>query len=166
MQTPALPGFFYTHFILALITGLYTELSTTHFFAIVIVFFWRTTSPTPGFISGRPVTYPRCLMAWLYLITAGVLEVIWAYSMKQSGGFSRLIPSIITVLTMIASFGLLAAAMRVLPLGTSYSIWTGIGAVGAFLGGVFFLGESFNALRVIAALLIISGLVLMKFSGE
>ena len=105
-------------------------------------------------------------MAWLYLITAGVLEVIWAYSMKQSGGFSRLIPSIITVLTMIASFGLLAAAMRVLPLGTSYSIWTGIGAVGAFLVGVFFLGESFNALRVIAALLIISGLVLMKFSGE
>lgn len=105
-------------------------------------------------------------MAWLYLITAGVLEVIWAYSMKQSGGFSRLIPSIITVLTMIASFGLLAAAMRVLPLGTSYTIWTGIGAVGAFLVGVFFLGEPFNALRVIAALLIISGLVLMKFSGE
>lgn len=105
-------------------------------------------------------------MAWLYLITAGVLEVVWAYSMKQSVGFSRLIPSIITVLTMIASFGLLAAAMRVLPLGTSYTIWTGIGAVGAFLVGVFFLGEPFNALRVIAALLIISGLVLMKFSGE
>ena len=105
-------------------------------------------------------------MAWLYLITAGVLEVVWAYSMKQSVGFSRLIPSIFTVLTMIASFGLLAAAMRVLPLGTSYTIWTGIGAVGAFLVGVFFLGEPFNALRVIAALLIISGLVLMKFSGE
>ncbi|WJJ94866.1 DMT family transporter [Neopusillimonas aromaticivorans] len=105
-------------------------------------------------------------MAWLYLITAGVLEVVWAYSMKQSVGFSRLIPSIITVLTMIASFGLLAAAMRVLPLGTAYTIWTGIGAVGAFLVGVFFLGESLNALRTIAALLIISGLVLMKFSGE
>lgn len=86
--------------------------------------------------------------------------------MKQSVGFSRLIPSIITVLTMIASFGLLAAAMRVLPLGTAYTIWTGIGAVGAFLVGVFFLGESLNALRTIAALLIISGLVLMKFSGE
>lgn len=67
---------------------------------------------------------------------------------------------------MIASFGLLAAAMRVLPLGTAYTIWTGIGAVGAFLVGVFFLGESLNALRTIAALLIISGLVLMKFSGE
>lgn len=105
-------------------------------------------------------------MAWLYLITAGVLEVVWAYSMKQSVGFSRLIPSIITVLTMIASFGLLAAAMRLLPLGTAYTIWTGIGAVGAFLVGVFFLGESLNALRTIAALLIISGLVLMKFSGE
>ena len=105
-------------------------------------------------------------MAWLYLITASVLEVVWAYSMKQSVGFSRLIHSIFTVLTMIASFGLLAAAMRVLPLGTAYTIWTGIGAVGAFLVVVFFLGESLNALRTIAALLIISGLVLMKFSGE
>lgn len=105
-------------------------------------------------------------MAWLYLLTAGVLEVVWAYSMKQSAGFSRLIPSIVTALTMIASFGLLAAAMRVLPLGTAYTIWTGIGAVGAFLVGVFFLGEPLNVVRVIAALLIISGLVLMKFSGE
>lgn len=105
-------------------------------------------------------------MAWIYLVAAGMLEIIWAYSMKQSEGFSRLTPSIITIITMIASFALLAMAMRSLPLGTAYTVWTGIGAVGAFLIGIFVLGELASPMRVIAALLIVSGLVLMNLSSD
>ncbi|MFP4895991.1 quaternary ammonium compound efflux SMR transporter SugE [Paraburkholderia sp. EG304] len=105
-------------------------------------------------------------MAWIYLLAAGVLEIVWAFSMKQSEGFSRLTPSIITVVTMIASFWLLSLAMRTLPLGTAYTIWTGIGAVGAFVIGITFLGEQVSAMRIAAAVLIVSGLVLMKLSSS
>ena len=77
-------------------------------------------------------------MAWILLFLAGVLEVVWAYSMKQSAGFTRLAPSAITIVTMIASFALLSLSMRTLPLGTAYTVWTGIGAVGAFLVGIWF----------------------------
>ena len=104
-------------------------------------------------------------MAWLYLVVAGVLEVVWAYTMKQSHGFSRLVPSVITFVTMVASFGLLSLAMRSLPLGTAYTIWTCIGAVGAFIVGIAVLGEQVSAMRVLAAVLIVSGLVLMKLSS-
>lgn len=104
-------------------------------------------------------------MAWLYLVVAGVLEVVWAYTMKQSHGFSRQVPSVITLVTMVASFGLLSLAMRSLPLGTAYTIWTGIGAVGAFIVGIAVLGEQVSAMRVLAAVLIVSGLVLMKLSS-
>ena len=104
-------------------------------------------------------------MAWWYLWVAGVLEVVWAYTMKQSQGFTRLLPSVITGVTMVASFGLLSLAMRTLPLGTAYTIWTGIGAVGAFVVGITVLGEQVNAQRVLAAVLIVSGLVLMKLSA-
>ena len=86
--------------------------------------------------------------------------------MKQSHGFTRLVPSAITIVTMIASFGLLAVAMRSLPLGTAYTIWTGIGAVGAFLVGITVLGEQVSAMRIGAAVLIVSGLVLMKMSSD
>ena len=103
-------------------------------------------------------------MAWVYLLVAGLLEVVWAFSMKQSHGFTRLVPSAITIVTMIASFGLLAVAMRSLPLGTAYTIWTGIGAVGAFFVGIVILGEVFTIQRGLAALLIIAGLILMKLS--
>ena len=105
-------------------------------------------------------------MAWVYLLVAGLLEVVWAFSMKQSHGFTRLGPSAITIVTMIASFGLLAVAMRSLPLGTAYTIWTGIGAVGAFLVGITVLGEQVSAMRIGAAVLIVSGLVLMKLSSD
>jgi quaternary ammonium compound-resistance protein SugE len=103
-------------------------------------------------------------MPWIYLIAAGLLEVVWAYSMKQSEGFSRLTPSIVTFATMAASFALLSISMRTLPLGTAYTIWTGIGAVGAFLVGITVLGEAVSPARILAALLIVSGLVLMKLS--
>ena len=79
-------------------------------------------------------------MAWIFLVVAGLLEVVWAFTMKQSNGFTRLWPTVITVATMVASFGLLSVAMRSLPLGTAYTIWTGIGAVGAFGVGVLVLG--------------------------
>ena len=105
-------------------------------------------------------------MAWIYLLAAGVLEIVWAFSMKQSEGFSKLTPSIITLVTMIASFWLLSLAMRTLPLGTAYTIWTGIGAVGAFVIGITFLGEQISAMRIAAAVLIVSGLVLMKLSSS
>jgi len=104
-------------------------------------------------------------MAWIHLLAAGVLEIVWAFAMKQSDGFSKLTPSIITLVTMIASFWLLSLAMRTLPLGTAYTIWTGIGAVGAFVIGITFLGETVSAMRIAAAVLIVSGLVLMKLSS-
>lgn len=78
-------------------------------------------------------------MAWAILILAGVFEVIWAYSMKMSEGFTRLTPSVITVVFMILSVVLLSISMKTLPLGTAYTVWTGIGAIGSFLVGIFFL---------------------------
>lgn len=104
-------------------------------------------------------------MAWIYLVFAGVLEIVWAFSMKQSEGFTRLTPSVVTIVTMIASIALLSLSMKSLPLGTAYTIWTGIGAVGAFAVGIFVLGEQASAMRMVAAILIVSGLVLMKISS-
>ncbi len=105
-------------------------------------------------------------MAWLMLLVAGVFEVVWAVAMKQSEGFTRLMPTLVTLAGMVVSFVLLSAAMRTIPLGTAYTIWTGIGAVGAFLVGITVLGEQLSAMRVIAAVLIVSGLVLMKLSAD
>ncbi|MEG2263150.1 MULTISPECIES: quaternary ammonium compound efflux SMR transporter SugE [Acinetobacter] len=105
-------------------------------------------------------------MAWIILVFAGLFEIVWAYSMKLSEGFSKLTPSIFTIVFMVLSFVLLAYAMRTLPLGTAYTIWTGIGAVGSFLVGVIVLGEPASAMRMLAAVLIISGLVLMKLSSS
>jgi quaternary ammonium compound-resistance protein SugE len=106
-----------------------------------------------------------CVLAWLFLFVAGLLEVVWAYSMKLSDGFSKPVPSIVTLVAMIFSFGLLSLAMRTLPLGTAYTIWTGIGAVGAFIIGIVVLGEAITPMRVLAAVMIVSGLVLMKVSS-
>lgn len=105
-------------------------------------------------------------MPWVYLLIAGFLEIVWAYAMKQSQGFTRLTPSVITIIAMIISFWLLALAMRHIPLGSAYVIWTGIGAVGAFLVGAIFLSEPLNLLRITAAVLIVSGLILMKLSSN
>ncbi|MCG2842828.1 quaternary ammonium compound efflux SMR transporter SugE [Sandaracinobacter sp. RS1-74] len=104
-------------------------------------------------------------MAWIVLVIAGLLEIVWAFSMKQSEGFTRLWPSVVTIGAMFVSFGLLSWSMRTLPLGTAYTVWTGIGAVGAFLVGIVVLGESANAMRILAAALIVAGLALMKLSS-
>lgn len=103
-------------------------------------------------------------MAWIYLLFAGLFEIVWAFTLKQSDGFTKLIPSAITVVAMVASFMLLSLAMRTLPLGTAYTIWTGVGAIGAFVLGITVLGEHLSLMRVLAAALIVCGLVLMKVS--
>ena len=104
-------------------------------------------------------------MAWILLIFAGLLEVVWAYTMKLSDGFTRMGYASITIVAMIASFWLLSMAMISLPLGTAYTIWTGIGAVGAFVVGICVLGEAVSPLRIFAAVLIVSGLLLMKIAS-
>jgi quaternary ammonium compound-resistance protein SugE len=104
-------------------------------------------------------------MSWILLFIAGVLEVAWAAGLKSSEGFTRLGPSVFTLVTAIGSFVLLAMAMRQLPLGTAYAVWTGIGAVGAFVFGIVFLGEALSAARIVSALLIIAGLVGLKLSS-
>jgi quaternary ammonium compound-resistance protein SugE len=105
-------------------------------------------------------------VAWISLVIAGFLEVAWAFAMKQSDGFTRPWPAVITLIAMLGSVGLLAFVMRTIPLSTAYPIWTGIGAIGAFLIGVTILGEQATAGRVMAATLIIAGLVMMKFSDS
>ena len=104
-------------------------------------------------------------MTWVYLIIAGLFEVVWALAMKQSEGFTRPGPTVVTLVAMTISFALLSLSMKALPLGTAYTIWTGIGAVGAFLVGIAVLGEPAGGVRILAALLIVAGLVLMKLSS-
>lgn len=104
-------------------------------------------------------------MAWVYLVLAGILEIVWATAMKQSHGFTRLVPSAVTIVGMLASFWLLAVAMRTLPLGTSYTIWVGIGAVGAFVAGIVLFGDPVTPMRLLAAGLIVAGIVAMKLAS-
>ncbi|MCZ4351798.1 multidrug efflux SMR transporter [Roseovarius aestuarii] len=105
-------------------------------------------------------------MAWIYLVLAGFLEIVWAFFMKKSVGFTVLVPSTITIITMITSFALLSLAMRTLPLSIAYTVWTGIGAVGAFAVGTVILKEAVTPMRLLAALLILVGIVLMKVSDR
>ena len=101
-------------------------------------------------------------MAWFYLFLAGLLEVVWAFGLKQSDGFSRLWPSVWTIAAMIVSFSLLATALKTIPIGTGYAIWTGIGAVGTAIVGIVFLGEARDAARLFCLLLIIIGVLGLK----
>jgi quaternary ammonium compound-resistance protein SugE len=105
-------------------------------------------------------------MAWVFLGVAGLLEVVWAYLLKVSDGFSKPVESAIAIVAMIASFWLLSLAMKELPLGTAYAIWTGIGAVGAFILGIIVLGEAATAMRVGSALLILAGMVGLKLASD
>jgi quaternary ammonium compound-resistance protein SugE len=104
-------------------------------------------------------------VAWILLVSAGLLEVLWAFFMKKSAGFTLPVPTAITLVTMIASFVLLSVSMKTLPLGTAYTVWTGIGAVGAFLVGIVALGEAATPMRLLAAVFILAGIVMMKLSG-
>jgi quaternary ammonium compound-resistance protein SugE len=104
-------------------------------------------------------------MSWFLLFIAGLLEVAWAAGLKSSEGFTRVGPSIFTVITALGSFILLAMAMKQLPLGTAYAVWTGIGAVGAFVFGIVFMGEAVSAARIVSAVLIVAGLIGLKISS-
>jgi quaternary ammonium compound-resistance protein SugE len=98
-------------------------------------------------------------MAWVYLLVAGLLEVGWAYGLKLSEGFSKPLPSVLTVIGMILSFLALSQAVRELPLGTAYAIWTGIGAVGTVIVGIIFFHEPADLPRLLCLGLIIAGVV-------
>lgn len=98
-------------------------------------------------------------MNWLTLILAGLLETFWAYQLKCSLGFTRLLPSVLTLIGMAASFYLLSLSLKSLPLGTAYAVWTGVGTVGTALVGIFLLKEPFGTLRLLSILLIVAGIV-------
>lgn len=103
-------------------------------------------------------------MSWVILVAAGLLEIGWAIGLKYTHGFTRLVPSMLTALSMIASVILLSLAMRTLPVGTAYAIWTGIGTVGAVALGILLFDEPLNATRVGCVALIVAGMVGLKLS--
>ena len=104
-------------------------------------------------------------MNWLYLIIAGLFEIAWAVGLKYTEGWSRLWPSIATAVLMIASFYFLSLAVRTLPIGTAYAVWTGIGTVGAALLGMVLFDEPRDVLRVVCILLIIGGIAGLKITS-
>ena len=104
-------------------------------------------------------------MAWFILIMAGLLEIVWALGLKYSEGFTKPLITTVTIIVMGASFYLLAIAMKSLPMGTAYAVWTGIGAVGIFICGVILFNEPFTLLRVGSAALIVMGIVGLKISA-
>ncbi|MDD3012164.1 MAG: multidrug efflux SMR transporter [Candidatus Gastranaerophilales bacterium] len=105
-------------------------------------------------------------MAWLYLILAGIFEIGWAISLKYTNGFTRFWPSAIMVSTAVISFYCLSAALKTIPVGTTYVIFTGIGAIGTVIFGMMFLGESKDIIRIACIGLIIAGTIGLKFAGE
>ena len=101
-------------------------------------------------------------MAWIILITAGICETVWAVALKYSDGLTRLWPSMATAVAMIVSLFLLGVALKSLPLGTAYSVWTGIGAIGAVILGIFLFGESASLSRLASIGLIVAGIIGLK----
>ncbi|KNX79067.1 MULTISPECIES: quaternary ammonium compound efflux SMR transporter SugE [Pseudomonas] len=105
-------------------------------------------------------------MSWIILFFAGLFEVGWAVGLKYTDGFTRPMPTILTVGAMVISLGLLGLAMKELPLGTAYAIWTGVGAVGTVIAGIILFGESMALIRLASVALIITGLVGLKVSAS
>jgi quaternary ammonium compound-resistance protein SugE len=103
-------------------------------------------------------------MAWLILVIAGLCEIVWAVGLKQTEGFTRLWPSVVTITAMIVSIVLLGFAMKTLPVGTSYAVWVGIGAVGTAAMGILFFGESASVGRLVSLALLIAGIVGLKLA--
>lgn len=103
-------------------------------------------------------------MSWLILFVAGLFEIVWAIGLKYTDGFTRLVPSAITLIATAISFGLLGLAMKTLPVGTAYSVWVGIGAAGTVLMGVVLFNEPVNALRIGSVVLIVLGVLGLKLS--
>jgi quaternary ammonium compound-resistance protein SugE len=105
-------------------------------------------------------------MSWIILVIAGLLEVVWAIGLKYTHGFTRLMPSLSTVTARVVSIALLSWAMRTLPVGTAYAVWTGIGAVGAAITGILLLGESASLARIASLALIVAGIIGLKLSAH
>jgi quaternary ammonium compound-resistance protein SugE len=104
-------------------------------------------------------------MAWIYLIIAGIFEIVWAIGLKYSQGFTRLLPSAITLSGMLISFYFLSLASKSLPIGTAYAVWTGIGAFGAVVLGIIIFNEPLNALRILFLCLILTGILGIKITS-
>ena len=104
-------------------------------------------------------------MTWIILILAGLFEIVWAVGLKYTHGFTRRMPSLVTVGGMLISFWLLAVAMKTLPLGTAYAVWVGIGTVGAFVAGIILFQESLSWLRIASVALIVLGLIGLKLTS-
>lgn len=105
-------------------------------------------------------------MVWFYLILAGMFEVVWAVGLKYTEGFTKLYPSLFTLSAMLISFLLLAQSLKTLPIGTAYAVWTGIGAAGTVIYGIYFLGEPASVCRLVCIGLIIVAMVGLKFSEQ
>lgn len=101
-------------------------------------------------------------MAWIILVLAGLLEITWAIGLKYTEGFSKIWPSIITLVSLVGSVGLLTVALKSLPVGTAYPAWVGIGSIGTVIFGIVFLGEAVTIGRVISIVLVISGIIGLK----
>ncbi|AXK49111.1 quaternary ammonium compound-resistance protein SugE [Aliarcobacter trophiarum LMG 25534] len=103
-------------------------------------------------------------MSWGILFLAGLFEIAWAIGLKYSEGFTKLTPSVFTIVTMIISFYLLSLALKSLPLGTAYAVWVGIGTIGTVIAGIFMFGESMNLIRIVSILFIILGIIGLKLT--
>lgn len=102
---------------------------------------------------------------WVILIMAGLFEIFWAIGLKYTDGFSKLIPSLFTIISMLISVWLLSLSLKTLPLGTAYAVWVGIGTIGTVIAGIFLFGDSVNSMRIISILLIILGIVGLKITS-
>jgi quaternary ammonium compound-resistance protein SugE len=108
----------------------------------------------------------REMTAWVLLVVAGLFEVAWAIGIKYTAGFTRVVPSMLTIAAMIASFWFLSRALRDIPVGTGYAVWTGIGAVGVAIFGMVWLGEARTAARIASLLMIVGGIVALKMTTD
>ncbi len=104
-------------------------------------------------------------MSWVYLFIAGIFEIVWAIALKYSNGFKNLIPSIITIVGMIISFGFLSISLKNLSVGTAYAIWTGIGAIGTVIMGVILFKDIISPIKILFLIMIIGGIIGLKFTS-
>lgn len=105
-------------------------------------------------------------MSWVYLFFAGLFEIGWAIGLKYTNGFTRLVPTLLTAASMVVSLGLLGLALKALPVGTAYAVWTGIGAVGTAVAGMVFLDESTEVLKLVSIVLIVAGVVGLQLTSS
>ncbi|MFW2525040.1 quaternary ammonium compound efflux SMR transporter SugE [Aliarcobacter butzleri] len=103
-------------------------------------------------------------MSWGILVLAGIFEIFWAVGLKYTDGFTKLIPSLFTIVAMLVSFWLLSLSLKTLPLGTAYAVWVGIGTIGTVIAGIILFGDSINIIRIISIAFIILGIIGLKIT--